>query len=389
MANSTPAKLPFCASIGIFAWNEEEAIATTLESLLQQSFFVNLNARGQRCEVVCVLNGCTDNTATVAAEVLARQSREHRAAEAFSGRVVHLSERGKMNAWNQFVHHISAPEVRVLIMMDADIVIHRPDTVWNMFTVLEQDPQAAVAVDQPRKGLVSQRRQTLRHFISSGMTQMTQAAEAQLCGQLYAMRGSCARQIHLPRDLGACEDGFLKVMVCTDLLTQPVNPSRIRLAPDAEHTFEAYTSPGAILKNQKRQIIGQTIVHLLVDRHLNKMPLEQRREMARSLRDRDRQDPDWLKRLVADHLQQVRFFWRLYPNLLAQHFRRLGKVRGLSKVGCLPAALAGFLTGLIAGYWAFRSMKRGVINYWPKPRRLGLEPLGRSVAANAPAGANH
>lgn len=378
-----------CVSIGIFAWNEEKAIATTLDSLFQQSFFSKLRARGERAEVVCVLNGCTDKTAAIATKVFERHTREHAAAGSFSTRVADLVERGKMNAWNQFVHCLSSRDVRVFIMMDADIVIHRPNTVWNMFQILEQDEQAAVAVDLPCKDILVQHNRSLRNSISGRMTQMTQAAEAQLCGQLYAIRARTARQIYLPLDLGACEDGFLKAMVCTELLTHEVRPARIRLAPDAEHTFEAYTSPAAILRNQKRQMIGQTIVHLLVDKHLRTLPLEQRLGMADILRNKDATDRDWLKRLISEHLRQTRFFWRLYPNLLAQHFHRLGKVHGLRKLACLPAALAGWLAALIASYTAFQSLKNGCINYWPKAQRAGLEQLGSSLTEQAQAGAHH
>src|SRR3954447_20271005 len=56
-------------SIGIFAWNEEEAIQSTLSSLLNQTLFEELAKSGRHCEVVCVLNGCTDRTPEKAEEV--------------------------------------------------------------------------------------------------------------------------------------------------------------------------------------------------------------------------------------------------------------------------------------------------------------------------------
>ena len=125
-----------------------------------------------------------------------------------------------------------------------------------------------MAVDRPRKHLEFQRRHTPWQRLSLAASRLTLAARAQWCGQLYAIRSPWARNIYVPRDLSACEDGFMKTLVCTDFLTGPVNPARLVQALDAEHTFEAYTTPQAILRNQKRQAIGQTIVHVLVDQYL-------------------------------------------------------------------------------------------------------------------------
>jgi len=140
-----------CASLAIFAWNEENAIPRALDSLFRQSLFSHLRQLNQPCEILCVLNGCTDHSPLVAAQCLDRYQREHPDASCFTTRVVNLLERSKINAWNQFVHRLSAPDVRVLFMMDADILIHAPDTLWNMFHALETDPEASVAVDRPCK----------------------------------------------------------------------------------------------------------------------------------------------------------------------------------------------------------------------------------------------
>ena len=62
------------------------------------------------------------------------------------------------------------------------------------------------------------------------MSEMTRAAHGQLCAQLYCIRAEVARNIYLPKDLAACEDGFIKALVCTDFLTHEVKPERVRLA---------------------------------------------------------------------------------------------------------------------------------------------------------------
>ena len=360
-------------SIGIFAWNEERAIAATLGSVFQQTLFERLLSRGLRCELICVTNGCTDRTPLVAAECFAEQQRKHPFAGSFSGRVAAIPQRGKVNAWNQFVHQFSAPGAKYLLMMDADILIHQPETLWNMVQSLEQNPAAAVAVDRPRKDILFKGRRSWRDWFSLRISEVTLASSAQLCAQLYCIRSAIARGLYLPKDLPACEDGFIKSLVCTDNLAHETLPERICLAPEAEHTFEAYTSPGAILRNQKRQVIGQTIVHLLVDKNLRQLPGFQRRQLAQTLRARDITDPDWLKRLIRQHLKRTRWFWRLYPGLLGYRFGRLRGLNPLKQLICLPAACASCCATLLASLLAYRTLKSGSIHYWPKARRLGMD----------------
>lgn len=381
---STKQAKPAAVCLGVFAWNEEKAIGPMLQSLLGQSLFARLAARGQSAEIICVLNGCTDRTEVVAnqtIECLNQQQPEDSRWNAFTFRVANLSERGKINAWNRFVHSLSAAEAQVLFLMDADILIHLPDTLWNMLCLLETDLEANIAVDRPRKDLAFKAQKTLRQRLSLASSDITEAAEAQLCAQLYAIRAEAARNIWLPKDLSACEDGFIKALVCTDALTHEVWPHRIKIARHAEHTFEAYTSPMAILRNQKRQIIGQTIVHILVDKTLKGLPISERRCVGEAIRRREEADPDWLKRLIQEHLKGLKFFWRLYPGLLTQRLRQFSRVRGLKRAICLPAALMGFILALVSSWRAFRALRSGCTNYWPKAHRLGMEPSQTQAVA--------
>src|SRR5437016_4579580 len=118
-----------CVATAIFAWNEERSIAATLQSLFQQSLFAELTKCNQRCEIICVANGCTDRTASVASEFFNHNHLQHPNHASFTCAVANLPERGKVNAWNQFVHALSSKSARVLFMMDADILIHRADTL--------------------------------------------------------------------------------------------------------------------------------------------------------------------------------------------------------------------------------------------------------------------
>lgn len=360
-------------SIAVFAWNEEEGIAATLRSLLEQSIFARLARRGCQSELICVANGCTDRTAAVAEEVFALHRQQCAAAGGILARAVNLADRGKVNAWNQFVHRLSAREARYLFMMDADILIHRPQSLWNMLRALEKEREANIAVDRPCKHMEFKARKNWGERLSLAASRMTLAAPGQLCGQLYCIRTGIARKIHLPKDLAACEDGFIKALVCSDFLSHASVPERIRVVKGAEHTFEAYTSPRAILKNQKRQIMGQTLVHLLIDKELPRLTSSQRRHLAETLRAMDANDPGWLKRRLGTHMRQVRFFWSLYPGMLGQRFRQLKRLGFGKRIRSLPAAVASSAMVLVSSFLAFRALKAGCTDYWPRARRVGFE----------------
>src|SRR5437879_6350096 len=124
--------------------------------------------------------------------------------------------------------------------------LSRKDTMRNMLLALENNLTASVAVDRPCKDIEFKWHKTFCERLSLAISRVTQSARAQLCGQLYCIRSRVARNIYLPRDLAACEDGFIKSLVCTDFVTHTVEPERICLAEQAEHTFEAYTKLDAI-----------------------------------------------------------------------------------------------------------------------------------------------
>jgi len=366
---------PLEVSIAIFAWNEERSIASTLQSLFQQSIFGRLRQRGARSEIICVTNGCTDRTPLIAEQIAAEWRLRDPNRDAVSFRVGDIAERGKVNAWNQFVHRLSGRSARVLFMMDADILIDAPDTMWNMLATLERDSEAAVAVDLPRKDLTHKKSKSFSERLSMAASRMTQAAEGQLCGQLYCIRADVARKIFLPKDLAACEDGYIKTLVCTDFLTLSARPERVRLAQNAGHTFNAYTSLPAILKNQKRQIIGQTIIHLLVDRYFRTLSAVEKQSLADFVRTKDSTDPTWLKQLIRAHIERTRCFWRLYPGLLTNRFHRLRQLDTLEGLRCFPAAVAGSCAALAASFMAYRTLKDGCTDYWPKAKRESFEGL--------------
>jgi len=360
-------------AVGIIAWNEQAAIPAMLASLFAQSLFAELAARDARCEIICVANGCTDRTAQVARDIFDRQQREHPFRNAFTARVVEVQKRGKINAWNLFVHELSSREAQFLFLADADIVLNEPQTLWSMYRTLDDNAAATVSTDAPVKDIALKPRRSFLERISLAASRMTQSAAAQLTGQLYCIKASIARNIYLPADLAACEDGFIKALACTYFLTHDVRPKHIVVAPKASHIFQAYTSLRDILNNQKRQMIGQTIVHLLVDCELKQLSLEQKLNLAETLRAREAAEPDWLKLLIAEHMRRIRHSWQLFPNLLTSRFQRLKGLRGVKRVTHLPVALAGLAVTLLASHRAYRALRTGYINYWPDTQSLNLK----------------
>ena len=359
-------------SLGIIVCNEADSIGACLESVFRQSLFSKLRERKLSCEILCLANGCTDDTSAIAGKSFRAQAKDHPFKDSFTCRLVNLVERGKLNAWNVFVHELSAAQAQMFFLMDGDIMIHHPDTLWNMLAVLLDHPQAVIAVDRPLKDISLKAKPSILERISLATSVMTQASAEQVTGQLYCIRATAARKIYLPKDLAACEDGFIKTVICTDFLTRLASPARIMRANEASHVFEAYTSIGDILKNQKRQMIGQTIVHVLVDKYLKGVDLSQHTHMGELLSELERADPTWLKRLIQEHIRITKHSWRLFPGILGSRFRRLAHLRGIRRVLFLPVALIGFFVTLVAAWRAFRALKQGCTTYWPDTKSLRL-----------------
>lgn len=366
--STPPTKFPVTLSIGIMAWNEADSITTTLDSLFRQSIFHKLCARSEQCEIVVVANGCTDRTVPVVRDYLQRISREHEWSEGFTARVIDVPQAGKCNAWNRYVHEFSSLQARYLCCMDADIVFHHRDTIWSLMATLERKPRVSATSGRQVKDILFKSRKTLRDRISLATSSMSATGSGMICGQLYCLRAPIARNIHLPRGLGAVEDGFIKAAVCTEFFTRDTDNGRVVTAPDAAHIFEAYVSPADVLNNQKRQMIGQTTVHVLVN-HLRTLSFDDRRNLADTLRRMEERDPDWLRKLVYDHLQSKRFFWELFPGAVSHRWQRWWKMKGWRKLTHLPAATAGFGVSLVACWRANRVLRSGVTAYWPKASR--------------------
>ena len=365
-------------SIAVRAWNEEAVIRRTLESLFEQSLFKELSARGECCEVLCIPNGCTDRTAEIATAVFAEQEKSHPFAATFAASVRDMREAGRNHTWNAFVHGLSRPEAEFLFLMDSDILFNQRETLFNMYRALLENSDARIASDQPIKDVSLKPLKSWRDRISLATSEMNGAIQGRMTGQLYGIRAEVARRLYLPKELGI-DDGFIKAIVCTDFFSNELNPARIVVAENASHVYEAYTATGELLKNKKRQMIGQTIVHVVLE-YLKTLPLRQRAHLADTLRRKEEASPDWVARLIAEHLHRVRFFWRLFPDAASFRFKRWWRMRGMKRLTHLPATLVGFAMTMLACAQAYRHFRRGKMHFWPKAARENI----RNLAADKP-----
>jgi glycosyltransferase involved in cell wall biosynthesis len=335
-------------SLGILAWNEENAIGAMIASLGTQTLF----AAGWDVEILVLPNGCTDRTATVAREALETFRRAHPAVRV----AVHeIAVPGKANAWNECVHRLSDPLSRYLIFLDADIRLLGDDTLLSLIRTLENDPAAEISTDRPVKHVEQKPAKSLRDRFLLLVGRMTAAAPGQLTGQLYAARAATLRQIVLPRGL-IVDDGFLKQMVCTGGYAHPPRQEAIRRAPEAAHEFECYTRLADIFHHQVRQAVGQTIYSYLRD-DLKACG----RPVFAELRRRSEEDPDWLARLVREEVAR-RGWWVMDSTALSMRWRRIRFGRGPAQKAAFAAlALAALAVDLPVFWAANEKLRRGKI----------------------------
>ncbi len=372
-ANNNPAlrkPMPVLLSIGIIARNEAHNIHHTIASLFQQNVFRELSARGALVEILCMVNGSTDKTAAVVRELFAAASMTHPHRRQFTARAHIIAEAGKPNAVNEFIHTYSAKGARYLVLMDADITFVHKTAIWNLILGLEHNPIGVVTVGKPLKSITAGKTSGVRKRLSIATSRMTQSVPAQITGQLYCIRAATARKIHFPRALTSCDDGFVKNLVCTDFGKHPSQTSRIITVPDAAHNFDAYMPLKHVIMNQKRQMMGQTFLHILMDQFIPNLDPAEHDDLACRIRELESQRPSWLSELMTQHLHKTRYFWRLFPGFLTFRFRRLQSFPILKQAQLFPAALAGFVVTLLAGWLAARALRKGVSQYWPELRTL-------------------
>ncbi|MDH5529073.1 MAG: glycosyltransferase family 2 protein [Paracoccaceae bacterium] len=240
-------------SVVVFAHNEAERIAACLGSLQQSGL-------GPNDPIFVVINGTTDNTASVV-ESMAKQDKR------IKGVVIALGD--KANAWSYYANHLAVPDTQLHFFVDGDVVVS-PGAISAIGEKLAAHPEALAASTLPRGGRTapSWSNRILREH---GMP-----------GNFYALRGETlarirALSINLPVGLIG-DDPFLRWLILNNFNPNgPVDRSRIRPVPEAHFNYTSipltnWRGLRALVARQMRYQLRDLQMNLLL-RHLRKFGL--------------------------------------------------------------------------------------------------------------------
>ena len=347
-------------SIGILAWNEQSSIHTTIKSLLEQTL---ITGGDHEVELICVPNGCSDNTAQVARQALSA------APPCLQWRVEELSTPGKTNAWNVFIHELSNPHAELFFLVDADIRIQEKDALSNMVAALTATPNLFTCSDRPIKHIALKKHPSLLDRISMHASKLTSNADGQLCGQLYCARAPFLRRFRIP-DTIITDDGFIKKMAVTDLLTEPDNSDlRMTTAQNASHLFESYTRLPDVFATQRRQAAGY-----MIHRWTWEFLLDQQQEGEDAGKTIDRlstANPNWSRTLIEQQLKQGGQ-WRILKVILNTRQQRFKHSAGAKKLIQFPLMLLHMTLDCTVFFAAVRQLRRKG-RFWRDTRTTNSE----------------
>lgn len=344
-------------SIGILAHNEGARIERTIGTLLRQTLIRQPGGAVGAMEVVCVPNGCTDDTAGRARAAMASRSADL-GGERLSMAVRELASAGKCNAWNRFVHELSDPGADLLFLVDGDIWFDDERCMEKMVAALLASPGAHACVDRPLKDVARTGGGSVVDRASVSLSEVTQSGPPVIAGSLYCARAAVLRRIWLPEEL-LVDDGFVRAMILTDCFTSPERIERLVRAPGATHLFEAYRGLRAIFRHSKRLAVGTAVNCILFD------------HLGRSVTDGSAGDyfkrmtegnPGWVREFIGREVRS-RGWWVVGHG---EAWRRLGNLRSLAlgrRLVKLPLVLAGTVFDLVVLAAANRDLKVGRIRW--------------------------
>jgi hypothetical protein len=274
-----------------------------------------------------------------------------------------VEETGKSNAWNQFVHTFSAPAAELIVMLDADIEFRESETLSNTIKALMADPHAAAAVDLPVKDAFRKARRTLLERISVAASEVSAAGPVGLAGSFYCARATLLRQIWMPKGLSV-EDGFLRAMLCTNCMLEPVDERKLIRAPAASHYYETLTALPAIFRHELRLIIGTALNCYFIWDFLLFATDPAGPGAGALIRNQLEKDPEWYAKLMRNSIR-ARGWWVLPRGML---FRRFSGCTARSRgnlVRSLAVAVVGFLLDVPVFLAANHRIKTNYsVGYW-------------------------
>lgn len=331
-------------TIGLLAHNEAGVIGRTIASLARQTVLdpvcratLGLGA----VEVIVVPNGCSDDTAAVAARALTALPAD------IAATVRVLQKPGKADAWNRFIHDLSRPDATLLALMDADIEFGTVDVLERLVRRLvrpsDGEPPCEVTSDRAVKDYRDRRLSPFDRLSRRVSAQGAEGGEGGggLCGQLYCGRAAALRRIWLPIGLPV-EDGFIAAMLWSDGFTRSLGRSAIVGVPEAWHWYEPITSPAAFVRHEARIIVGSVI-----NAKLFSLMWEAGKDghAGDYVRRRNVADPRWVE-AACEEMRRERGWW-LVPRMFVwwrlAPLRHLPPRRWLTRAPvAVAAALAAF-----------------------------------------------
>lgn len=284
--------LPVRISIGVLAHNEEKVIADTLNDLFNQSIFFDNSPWKDKIEVICIPNGCTDKTADIALNTINQRKLQQR----LSASVCNLPEPGKANAWNVFVHELSANSAEFLMLVDSDISFGSHDLLEKLITSISNNPAVAV-VSQAKKDVAKKsNRSFYENFLLRISSEIDQRCPG-LAGSLYIARSSELRKTYLPIGL-TVEDGFLRAMLLTDGFSKLEDCSKIILAPGAIHYFETLRDIRSIFLHEIR-MVGGTMINTLLFQYITSPEFNRYADKRDLIRDKSASNSTWVYEYIT------------------------------------------------------------------------------------------
>ena len=351
-------------SIGMLAYNEADGIGKTIASLLAQSVF-HSHAEASAVtewEIVVVPNGCTDETASVADSTLSSAIPILTDVKV-SHSVFVLTQGGKSNAWNHYIHEMSRKDADVIVMVDTDIEFGHYDTILNCLAELRRNTHAKVVVDLPLKDFVKKTQLTWIEKLSARSSNVQLESTVGIAGSFYCASADTLRQIWMPPGLSG-EDGFLRGMIVTDLFRAEPDSRRVVRAANASHYYEGLTGLRGIFHHELRMVIG-TCLNCYFMWDFLKFATDRNGPGAGVLiKDQLAADPTWYRTLIGNQIRNRG--WFVIPRDMV--FRRFSSLRRISwskKLRRLPLVLMGTLVD-IPTYWrANRKLKSGTaLGFW-------------------------
>jgi glycosyltransferase involved in cell wall biosynthesis len=244
--------------LGVFAYNEAKNIQKFIINLSKQNLFTEKNLT---VKISILANGCTDNTVELAN--LAVGSLPLDVANLFD--IQDLTIKGKSNTWNYFCHHSSNQETDYLFFLDADITFPERSTLAQMLNKVRSSPTLKIISSKPVKDIsLNPSKLNLTEKLIEAASGSFTNFKTSICGQLYLAEAKLMRSFYLPQGLPV-EDGFVRAMSLTNLLTDKDDLKIIDGEDSIFHQYDSIRTISGLIRHQARIVIGSAINKVIYD----------------------------------------------------------------------------------------------------------------------------